>query len=318
MHSVAGWPDPTLADVRQRALIRKAVLFSVPPVRRLVEERDRLREENALDGFGPGHPHSPIPDWATLTPEGAVPDSCAAIDLNLRGQLELLRTLAKFHGEHSFADDPQPGFRYFFRNGFYAAPDGIVLYCMLRHLAPRRVIEVGSGFSSALILDTVDDDTRLTFIEPDPTRLRDLLWPDDRPTILETPLQETPLSQFTELSAGDILFVDSSHVTKRGSDVNVLLFEILPSLQSGVYVHFHDIFWPFEYPAAFAALRWAVNEAYIVRAFLEYNTEFEIALFPSYLEHALPEELAGALPLALTHPPLWPTFCGSTLWLRRL
>lgn len=303
--------------MRPRAVIRKAVLFSVPPVKRVVAERDRLRDRWNEIPHPPGHFYSPIPDWAAVVQEGAVPDSCPGIDLNDAGQLELLRALAQFHDEHPFGDEPRPGVRYFLRNKFYPPADGIVLYCMLRHLRPGRVIEVGSGFSSALILDTVGEGTQLTFIEPHADRLRSLLLAGDRPTILEAPLQEVSLSLFSELESGDVLFVDSSHVSKRGSEVNLLLFEILPSLRSGVYVHFHDIFWPFEYPLAWAARKWAWNEAYLVRAFLQYNTEFEIALFPSYLQHAHRQALADLLPLTLRRHPYSPTLGAASLWLRR-
>jgi Methyltransferase domain len=315
------WPtDPRRATavLRPRALIREAVLFSVPPVRRVVGERDRLLAFKNDFAHPPGHFYSPIPDWPTVTRQGALPDSCAGIALNDEAQLGLVRALAQFHDEHPFAEGPRPGVRYFFRNKFYPSPDGIVLYCMLRQLRPRRVIEIGSGFSSSVILDTVGDGTELTFIEPRPARLRSLLLPQDRLTILEAPLQETSLSRFTELEANDILFVDSSHVSKRGSEVNLLLFEVLPSLRSGVYVHFHDVFWPFEYPLVWAARKWAWNEAYLLRGFLQYNTAFEIALFPSYLEHAHRQALAELLPLTLErHPFSGPTVGGSSLWLRR-
>jgi predicted O-methyltransferase YrrM len=303
--------------VRLRALIREAVLFSVPPVKRVVAERDQFRDRWHEMPHPPGHFYSPIPDWASVVRVGAVPDSCPGIDLNDAGQLELLTALAQFHDRHPFDDEPSPGTRYFFRNKFFPPADGIVLYCMLRHLQPGRVIEVGSGFSSALMLDTVGDQTQLTFIEPHSERLRSLLLAGDRPKIFEAPLQQASLSLFTELEAGDILFVDSSHVSKRESDVNLLLFEVLPSLRSDVYVHFHDIFWPFEYPLAWAARKWAWNEAYLVRAFLQYNTEFEIALFPSYLEHAHRQALANRLPLTLRRHPYSPTLGASSLWLRR-
>ena len=287
-------------------------------MRRVVAERDRLLAFKNDFPHPPGHFYSPIPDWPAVTREAALPDSCAGNDLNDAAQLKLLRALAPFHDEHPFDEDPRPGVRYFFRNKFYPTPDGIVLYCMLRQLLPRRVIEVGSGFSSSVILDTVADGTQLTFIEPRPERLRNLLLPHDRPTILEKPLQETSRSRFTELEARDILFVDSSHVSKRGSEVNLLLFEILPSLRSDVYVHFHDVFWPFEYPLVWAGRKWAWNEAYLLRGFLQYNTEFEIALFPSYLEHRYHQALAELLPLALErHPFSGPTVGGSSLWLRR-
>src|SRR5262249_30901378 len=144
--------------------------------------------------------------------------------------------------------------RYYFRNEWFGYADALVLYGMIRYLRPRRVIEVGSGFSSAVMLDTNDlfcgGRVALTFVEPYPDRLFSLLRGSDRDkhTVIARPVQDVDLSLFQALSDNDILFVDSSHVSKVGSDVNHLIFQILPALADNVVVHFHDIFYPFEYP----------------------------------------------------------------------
>src|SRR5690606_8620162 len=105
-----------------------------------------------------------------------------------------------------------------------------------------------------------------------------------------------PLAVFEELNAGDMLFIDSTHVAKTGSDVNYILFEILPRLKSGVLIHFHDIFYPFEYPRdwVFNGRNW--NEVYFLKAFLMYNTTFEIKLFSHYLHKHHPN-VFEAMPL---------------------
>ena len=108
----------------------------------------------------------------------------------------------------------------------------------------------------------------------------------------------------------DILFIDSTHVSKLGSDVNRIFFEILPTLQPGVLIHFHDIFWPFEYPSDWVKKGFAWNEAYILRAFLEFNDSFEIIFFASFLHthhHAWFQE----------NMPLWLKNSGGNIWLRR-
>src|SRR5450756_1321944 len=134
------------------------------------------------------------------------------------------------------------------------------------------------------MLDTVerfqDDGVRLTFIEPYPGRLRSLLRAEDAKscTIVEKTVQNADLNLFTALEAGDILFIDSSHVSKAGSDVNYLLFEIFPRLKPGVWIHIHDIFSGFEYPDAWLKEGRAWNEDYIIRAFLQFNDSFEIML----------------------------------------
>ncbi len=158
---------------------------------------------------------------------------------------------------------------------------------MLRHLKPARIIEVGSGFSSALMLDTRDQHTdwesQFTFIEPFPDRLNNLLRETDRTSVqlIESPVQQVDPKLFQTLKAGDLLFIDSSHVSKIGSDVNLLFFEILPKLAAGVYIHIHDIFWPFGYPVEWIREGRAWNEAYLLRAFLVCNASFEICLWNS-------------------------------------
>jgi hypothetical protein len=151
------------------------------------------------------------------------------------------------------------------------------------------------------------------FIDPDLRRLRTLLTPADlaRINCVEKPIQEIDLRLFRELSAGDILFIDSSHVAKIGSDLNHILFEILPLLQSGVLVHFHDLFWPFEYPKSWVYQGRAFNEGYVLRALLQYNQAFEVRLFTSYLEAFYRDRLKAAMPLCVKR-------AGRSLWLRRV
>jgi hypothetical protein len=187
---------------------------------------------------------------------------------------------------------------------------------MLRHLRPKRVIEVGSGFSSAVTLDTNDrffgGSIACTFIEPYPDRLRSLLRGDDaaRTKILELPLQDVPTDVFATLEANDVLFIDSTHVSKVNSDVNTAFFDILPKLRPGVHVHFHDIFYPFEYPRewVFEGRNW--TEAYVLRAFLSFNTAFRVRWFTTFLTTFHRERFAAAMPGYLINP-------GGSIWLQR-
>ena len=154
-------------------------------------------------------------------------------------------------------------------NPAFATVTPSFFYCILRHTRPARVIEVGSGYSSCALLDTNElffgNSIACTFIEPYPQLLTSLLkdGDDSRITVVAKNLQDVELSVFSELSAGDVLFVDSSHVSKTNSDVNYVFFEILPRLSSGVYIHFHDIFYPFEYPKEWVYQGRAWNEAYL-------------------------------------------------------
>ena len=158
---------------------------------------------------------------------------------------------------------------------------------MLNKLKPRKLIEVGSGFSSALILDTKDEFLKypieLTFIDPNPQdRLTALLKDEDykTTTIIKDIVQNTSIETFRELKENDILLIDNSHVSKTGSDVNYLMTDILPNLNKGVVVHIHDIFYPFEYPKEWlfnTRLNW--NEIYSVHNFLLFNSAFKILFF---------------------------------------
>jgi len=270
----------------------------------------------------PGHFYSPIPSRDEVRRDEKkifrIPEEVAGVDLNLQEQLLTLAALADYYKELPFHAEKAAGLRYWFENSMYSYSDAICLYAMIRHLKPRQIVEVGSGYSSCVMLDTnelfFDQRISCTFIEPNPREFLSLLKVGDLQTIDLVPsrLQEVSLDRFTSLSANDILFIDSSHVSKVGSDVNYLIFEILPVLQSGVYVHFHDVFYPFEYPKQWIYdLGIAWNEAYLVRSFLQYNAAFRIAFFNTYLEHFHEERFKELMPLCLNNK-------GGSLWLRKL
>lgn len=276
----------------------------------------------------PGHFYSPVPGNADTDRalrhrahelETAAHAGLPGIDLNADGQRILFKELAA-----TFADLPTSaevaaaeGWRYRPDNSMYGLADAAVYHGILRRFPPRRIVEVGSGFSSAIALDTADRflpdaDPKFTFIEPYPDRLLRLLGPRDRErcTLIRRPLQEAGPEPFEELEAGDILFIDSSHVGKAGSDVNLLFFEILPRLADGVLVHVHDILWPFEYPEPWLRQRRGWTEAYLLRAFLTFNSAFSIELFNAWLWHSEPELVREALPAAAGQLP-------GGIWLRK-
>jgi hypothetical protein len=122
-------------------------------------------------------------------------------------------------------------------------------------------------------------------------------------------VQSVSLDLFKTLEAGDILFVDSSHVVKTGSDLHHILFKILPILEAGVFIHFHDIFFPFEYPEPWVMAGRNWNENYLLRAFLMYNKNFRIRLFSDqiYKHHT---EAYWEMPLAYNVQ-------GTSLWIEK-
>jgi hypothetical protein len=188
---------------------------------------------------------------------------------------------------------------------------------MLRHLEPNKLIEVGSGASSCVTLDTnelfLGNEVNCTFIEPFPAFLKSLIKDTDKSNvrIIDSKLQDVPLNLFKELQENDILFIDSTHVSKFNSDVNYILHEILPVLSNGVYIHFHDIFFPFEYPKEWLLNGMAWNEQYILRAFLEYNNHFKIILFNTYLETIYQEKLKERFPLLFKNT-------GGSIWIKKI
>lgn len=298
----------------------KRTLKKIPPLRGLIAQRDellRIVTQQYGPDCAPGHWASPIPavdDIRRRAGEIYRADSkeVPAVDLNEAGQLSLLdRLLGELAGNPLVAR--QPGLRYQASNDWFPLPDAAVLYALLQFERPRRVIEVGSGHSSAVMLDAdqhaLGGQLEFTFIEPFPERLDGLLRAEDRRrvTILRQPVQEVGLEVFASLAAHDMLFIDSSHVSKIGSDVNHLVFRVLPALAPGVVVHFHDVYFPFEYPPEWLEMGRYWNEAYLLRAFLEYNGAFEMLWFGSYMQAFF----ADRLPEALRRPR------AASLWLRK-
>lgn len=256
----------------------KKLIHNLPYIQRLRLENEMLRSELAKVRWRPGHYYCPVPSIPEIKNDAdrIFSDTVAdlgGIDLNETGQLNNLHAFQQFYAEIPFQAEKSELCRYFFNNSLYSYADGVTLFCMMRHLRPQHIIEAGSGFSSALMLDVNDQffngQIQFHFIDPFPSRLESLLTLDDRSKtqIHATRVQDVPLSLFDSLSAGDILFIDSSHVCKTGSDVNFLFFEVLPRLKSGVYIHIHDIFYPFEYPKSWVYEGVAWNENYTLRAF---------------------------------------------------
>lgn len=270
--------------------------------------RSLLRRIQALSPFGkhaPGHYHSPIPSRREIS-EGLrrltdrrLP---AEIDFNRGAQDALLAKYEAYFPQFPFGAQKRPGGRFSLSNDYFTYLDALFLYCFLREYRPKRIVEAGSGFSSALMLDTADlfpeTRTELTMIEPHPGRLKKLLKPGDfsRGCLIEKKLQDADPSLFSALQAGDLLFVDSSHVSRFASDVNFLFFEIFPALAPGVFVHFHDIFENFDYPEAWLAKGRYWNEAYLLRAFLAHNRDWEVVFFNHEISRRHDERLRSLVP----------------------
>jgi len=299
-----------------KEFLLKIAMLLIPPIKRLVIERNKLIVDRGM--FPSGHFYSPTPSVEDIRKRHseifALNLDLVGLDFDLPSQTKLLGELLPFYCDLPFQEQRTEGLRYFYENTAYSYSDAIFLYCMLRHLKPARYVEVGSGYSSALALDTdehfLNRSTDFTFIEPYPKLLESLMSPEDsRHRIIATPVQDVPLEVFTSLERNDILFIDSTHVSKTGSDVNYLYLEVLPRLKPGVLIHVHDVFVGFEYPEdwVYGGMYW--NEQYLLRALLIGSTKFKIRLMNTYLEEIQEDWFLENMPLCLRNR-------GGSIWLQ--
>jgi hypothetical protein len=257
----------------------------------------------------PGHVYSPITDPNDpFVRQTEIQDLAALNDrpdlpLDEPAQLRLLGWLGE-HGSHfPFQNGPVPEWRYHTGNGHFGHADAALLFAMLLEYKPSHLIEIGCGFSSLLVMDVndqfLDHSLEATFFDPRPDAILALLTPMDayRERVQTRRSQDVDRSVFSQLGRGDILSLETSHVAKTGSDVCDILFRVLPSLAPGVLVHIHDIYYPFEYPEA-----WVVqdnrswNGAYLLRAFLQFNSNFRVLFFNDLMARKYPEQMSAAFP----------------------
>lgn len=230
--------------------------------------------------------------------------------------MEVLAEMGALHEGLDFPETRKDGSRFYYQNPNFGYGDVAILHGMMRRLNPSHIVEVGSGFSSAAMLDIADNhllDLEFTFVEPYATLLKSLLSDSDRQrvSIIEQPVQHVGPEVFSKLGENDILFIDSSHVLKTGSDLHHLLLHVVPTLAPGVVIHFHDVFWPFEYPETWVMNGRAWNEIYALHAFLLFNKAFEIEYFNHYIGVHHRPALQERMPICLKNP-------GGGLWLKRV
>jgi predicted O-methyltransferase YrrM len=289
--------------------------------RKLSEPVAPSPDEPTLAFAPPGHFYSPIPSPKEIERHAArlfdrSLKEIPGVDLALDDQLALVQEFAGYYAEQPFTAQPENGRRFGLRNGFFEYSDAFFLYGMMRKAKPKRIVEIGSGNSSACMLDVnelfFENRIDLTFIEPYADSLRSKFRPGDeeRVTVVERPLETVAIDVFSSLQPNDILFVDCSHVVKAGSDAQYLFAEILPAVQPGVIVHVHDIFYPFEYPREWIAEGRYWNEAYVLRSFLQFNSAFRILAWVHLLWERFPEQLFAAMPQCREN-------CGGSFWMVR-
>jgi predicted O-methyltransferase YrrM len=309
-----------LEELNKRFEGKNYVVLSRDELNIFVEELGAKKYRNNFET--PGHLYSPIPDIEEVKanadkiwkqPEMHVP----GINMNPDQQYSHLREFFEMGPSIPFPEEKNGKTRYHYNNHSFSYADAITLHCMIRKYKPKRIIEVGSGYSSCVMADTnelfFNDSIDLTFIEPNPQFFFSVLPEKDYKNnrILVSKVQDVDLKVYDELEENDILFIDSSHVGKIGSDVNHEFFEMIPRLKKGVLVHFHDIFHPFEYPYDWVMEGRSMNENYMLKTFLQYNESFEILFMSTYVGTFFKDEIEKNLPIFLKNS-------GGNFWMKKI
>lgn len=271
----------------------------------------------------PNHFYYPVPDTSRLSEtlwRGA--GSLPGVDLHEDSQQELLGRVLTYREEYEdiprgLTDDPR---KFHLDNGMFTSVDAEILYAFIRMFRPRKMLEVGGGFSTLLSAQALqmnqnenpNEELSLVTVDPYADAAKHAGLPDlARLTV--RPVQELELSFFEALQENDMLFIDSSHVLKLGSDVQYLFNEVIPRVKKGVLIHFHDIFLPAEYPRAWIKkeLRF-YNEQYLLQAFLSFNSAFRVIWAGSYMHLSHPRTLEAAFS-SYDASHTWP----GSLWIQR-
>ena len=274
--------------------------------------------------------YQPIPDTRTLKDELWLRHSeLVGINMNEQKQIQFLNQCMEFKEEYDNfpKNKPLKMNQYYINNTWFGVIDAEILYCMIRHFKPKKIIEIGSGYSTYLSVQAIlkneeesGNKSELIAIEPYPNEvLRSGFYGLSK--LISKKVKEIDLLEFNNLKENDILFIDSSHVLKIGSDVQYEYLEILPRLKRGVIVHLHDIFLPMEYPKDWVLNMYRFwNEQYLLQAFLTFNNYFEILWASSYMHLRNPEKLKKAFnsydPKTVCNTD-FPSSPGSSFWIRR-
>jgi len=280
-------PFAALAGIFLR-LIRTAGLDVLPMCRRALFAVGLLPVRR--------HYYEPFPGRAGGTKTRSLP----AIHWNIEQQWKLVDSFDWENEIRALPEECIAGRCFSPDNQNFRGGDADLLYNVIRHFRPGRLIEVGSGHSTlvaakALHQNAIDGPSAQHLcIEPYEMSWLESIGVEVNRTTVET----LPAGFFSTLRANDLLFIDSSHVVRAEGDVNYIVLDILPTLAPGVIVHFHDIFSPADYPRRWIeekALLW--SEQYLLEAFLSGNSDWELLLSANYLRHQDWERLADKCPL---------------------
>jgi len=288
----------------------------------------------------PNHYYWPVPDFRDLeSRKWPAEEEPTGLDLAFARQLDFLQTIVpKYRAEWESQSSPFFSVSYSYNNGFFEMIDAEIAYCLVRHYKPRKIVEVGGGYSSRVMAAALDQNLKLDgargdliTIDPYPDRFPKMAL-SDRVQLITQTVQDVDLDVFLSLQSGDFLFLDSSHVVGVGSDVVREYLEIVPRVANGVVIHAHDIFIPGDYPREAVLHNLAFwSEQYLLQAFLMFNPQFEVLWGSSYMQSRANTALDNAFPhwqhsyrdMPVTKRRFLPTRDGdrvwpSSFWMRKL
>lgn len=233
----------------------------------------------------PVHFYSPIPSTEDISQhDGQKERECKGLNFHEERQLAWAENeLCAMHREF------EP-----YSNKGLSKLDSLLLYAFIRTSRPKKMIEIGSGQSTLIALKAIRKNVEegypcdFTAIEPYPAEFLTNIK-DDFFTLLKSKVQNVPVSAFGDV---DLLFIDSSHVSKYGSDVNYEILEILPSIKVGAYIHWHDILIPYDYPSFWLKRGYFWTESYLLESFLSFNNSFEIQWASKYMQMKYADDLS--------------------------
>ncbi len=284
----------------------------------LAKDENRVKVFSFFERMGihitPVHFYYPVPSLKELDDKTwETPFSEQPVNFDLNETRGLLKELQAYQHELSdIHDQSEDEHEFYWKNDSFNACDASVYYAMIRHFRPKRIVEIGAGFSTLMACKAagMNGDTRIDVIEPYP---RPFL--DDLPGISElkiAKLQDIPLEYFDSLESGDFLFIDSTHVSKVGSDVNYEILRILPRLKPGVFIHFHDIYLPYDVPESWIKGKlffW--NEEYLIQALLLGGNSYRTIMPVYYLSNVAQQELGQIVGCEM------PEYDGGSYWIRK-
>jgi len=255
-------------------------------------------------------------DFAALSRPRALP----GIDLRVNAALELLTRLKPFAAELDVIPyEPSASAPFWFTPEFLTSfpdYDTAVLYSLLRYLKPKRYVEVGCGYSSIVSNFALQRNQHdgascdAVYADPEPRLPMDKVLTGAR--LILKRVQDVPLDTFKALQSGDVLFIDTSHVLKIQSDVEQEIVRILPSLAPGVWIHFHDVFTPYDYPEEWIRqpVRLWANEQYALECLLTGGTRYQVEIPLHYLVRDFKDPIREFFPRGHTR--------GQSIWLRKI